>query len=97
MKKSRPGTSRGKRTAVHVQPPYACSDPDRCQRAGYRQGDILRLDAVMKQINGSRALAREVLQALQHKGMVTLKTRVGATVQPMQGGTSSTPTLSHGG
>lgn len=51
---------------------------------GYRPGDILRLDAVMNQISGSRALAREVLQALQHKGLVTLKTRVGATVQPVQ-------------
>jgi DNA-binding FadR family transcriptional regulator len=51
---------------------------------GYRAGDILRLDAVMDQISGSRALAREVLQALQHKGLVTLKTRVGATVQPVQ-------------
>jgi DNA-binding FadR family transcriptional regulator len=51
---------------------------------GYRPGDVLRLDAVMDQINGSRALAREVLQALQQKGLVTLKTRVGATVQPVQ-------------
>ncbi|MBV8994909.1 MAG: FadR family transcriptional regulator [Pseudonocardiales bacterium] len=51
---------------------------------GYRPGDVLRLDAVMDQIKGSRALAREVLQALQHKGLVTLKTRVGATVQPVQ-------------
>jgi DNA-binding FadR family transcriptional regulator len=51
---------------------------------GCRPGDILRLDAVMDQIGGSRALAREVLQALQHKGLVTLKTRVGATVQPVQ-------------
>ena len=50
---------------------------------GYRPGDILRLDAVMGQISGSRALVREVLQALQHKGLVTLKTRVGATVQPV--------------
>ena len=38
----------------------------------------------MDQIKGSRALAREALQALQHKGMVTLKARVGATVQPVQ-------------
>jgi DNA-binding FadR family transcriptional regulator len=47
-------------------------------------GDILRLDAVMEQISGSRALAREALQALQHKGMVRLKTRVGATVLPIK-------------
>jgi DNA-binding FadR family transcriptional regulator len=38
----------------------------------------------MDQISGSRTLAREVLQALQHKGLVKLKTRVGATVQPVQ-------------
>jgi len=52
--------------------------------SGYWPGDILPLNQVMDQIGGSRALAREVLQALQHKGLVTLKTRVGATVQPMQ-------------
>src|SRR5689334_22266444 len=51
---------------------------------GYQQGEVLRLDAVMNTISGSRALAREVLQALQYKGMVTLRTRVGATVQPMR-------------
>lgn len=51
---------------------------------GCRPGEVLRLDAVMNQISGSRALAREVLQALQHKGMVTLRTRVGATVQPVR-------------
>jgi DNA-binding FadR family transcriptional regulator len=51
---------------------------------GYWPGDILPLQGVMEQIKGSRALAREVLQALQHKGLVTLKTRVGATVQPVQ-------------
>ncbi|HXL17384.1 MAG TPA: FCD domain-containing protein [Streptosporangiaceae bacterium] len=51
---------------------------------GCRSGDILRLDAVMEQISGSRALAREALQALQYKGMVRLKTRVGATILPIQ-------------
>jgi DNA-binding FadR family transcriptional regulator len=51
---------------------------------GCRPGEVLRLDAVMDQIGGSRPLAREVLQALQHKGMVTLRTRVGATVQPVR-------------
>jgi DNA-binding FadR family transcriptional regulator len=50
---------------------------------GYRRDDVLRLDKVMGEIRGSRTLAREVLQALEHKGMVTLKTRVGATVQPL--------------
>src|SRR5437868_6016934 len=51
---------------------------------GYWPDDVLRLDAVMEQISGSRALAREVLQALQYKGMVRLKTRVGATIQPIR-------------
>jgi DNA-binding FadR family transcriptional regulator len=51
---------------------------------GYWPGDVLPLSQVMEQIGGSRALAREVLQALQHKGLVTLRTRVGATVQPVQ-------------
>ncbi len=51
---------------------------------GYWSGDVLRLDAVMEQISGSRALAREVLQALQYKGMVRLRTRVGATVLPIK-------------
>jgi DNA-binding FadR family transcriptional regulator len=51
---------------------------------GYWPDDVLRLDAVMKQISGSRALAREVLQALQYKGMVRLRTRVGATVLPIK-------------
>ncbi|NJC74142.1 FadR family transcriptional regulator [Planosporangium thailandense] len=51
---------------------------------GYRPGDVLRLDAVMQEINGSRALAREVLQVLGHKGLVTLKARVGATVQSVE-------------
>ena len=51
---------------------------------GYQPGEVLRLDAVMDTISGSRALAREVLQALQYKGMVTLRTRVGATVQPVR-------------
>src|SRR6185437_3983659 len=52
--------------------------------SGYKPDDILPLSLVMEQIGGSRALAREVLQALQHKGLVTLKTRVGATVQAVQ-------------
>lgn len=51
---------------------------------GYWPGDVLRLDAVMEKASGSRALAREVLQALQYKGMVRLKTRVGATIQPIR-------------
>ncbi|WP_433717509.1 FadR/GntR family transcriptional regulator [Actinoplanes sp. CA-051413] len=49
-----------------------------------RPGDVVSLDYVMEQSGGSRALAREVLQVLQIKGLVTLQPRVGAKVQPVE-------------
>ena len=51
---------------------------------GYRPGDVLRIDTVMKLIDGSRPLTREVLQVLQNKGLVALKARTGATVEPVE-------------
>src|SRR3954449_12942868 len=33
---------------------------------GYEADDVLRLDMVMREIEGSRTLAREVLQSLEH-------------------------------
>lgn len=50
---------------------------------GHEAGDVLPLSSLMAEFGASRPLAREVLQALEHKGMVTLRTRVGATVQPL--------------
>lgn len=51
---------------------------------GHEAGDVLPIKPLMEEIQASRSLVREVLQALEHKGMVALKTRVGATVQPLR-------------
>lgn len=51
---------------------------------GHESGDVLPLQSLIDEFETSRTLVREVLQALEHKGMVTLKTRVGATVQPLR-------------
>jgi DNA-binding FadR family transcriptional regulator len=47
-------------------------------------GDVLPIEDVMREFQVSRSLVREVLQALEHKGMVTRKARVGATVQALR-------------
>jgi len=50
---------------------------------GFESGDVLSLDAVSDALRVTRAMAREVTQALSHIGMITMQSRVGATVRPM--------------
>ncbi|MET8154542.1 FadR/GntR family transcriptional regulator [Actinoplanes sp. NPDC049668] len=50
---------------------------------GFRPGDVLRIEYVIDLLGCSRPLTREILQVLQHKGLVTLKARTGATVEPI--------------
>jgi DNA-binding FadR family transcriptional regulator len=53
-------------------------------RDPYRADDVLRLEQVAEELDISRAMAREVLQILSAKGLVTLQPRVGATVRPLE-------------
>jgi DNA-binding FadR family transcriptional regulator len=52
-------------------------------RPGYRPGQVVSLEMVSEEAGVSRAMAREVLQALHHKRLVGLQPRVGATVRPV--------------
>ncbi len=49
-------------------------------RPGYRPGQVVSLEMVSAEAGVSRAMAREVLQALHQKRLVRLQPRVGATV-----------------
>jgi DNA-binding FadR family transcriptional regulator len=51
---------------------------------GFRPGDVLRIEQVIDLLSCSRPLTREILQVLHHKGLVTLKARTGATVEPVE-------------
>ncbi|MEU7901701.1 FCD domain-containing protein [Actinoplanes sp. NPDC049118] len=51
---------------------------------GFRPGDVLRIEQVIDLLGSSRPLTREILQVLQHKGLVTLRARTGATVEPVE-------------
>lgn len=50
----------------------------------YRPGQIISLEAVIKETGVSRAMAREALQVLHQKRLVTLQARIGATVRPVE-------------
>nr|BFE73873.1 FCD domain-containing protein [Actinoplanes digitatis] len=50
---------------------------------GFRPGDVLRIEHVIDLLGCSRPLTREILQVLHHKGLITLKARTGATVEPI--------------
>ena len=49
----------------------------------YRPGHVLRIEEIEQKLAISRAMAREVLQALHSMRLVDLKPRVGATVQAL--------------
>jgi DNA-binding FadR family transcriptional regulator len=50
-------------------------------RPGYQMGEVISLEMVSRESGGgSRALAREVLQVLRNKRLVSLQPRIGATV-----------------
>jgi DNA-binding FadR family transcriptional regulator len=51
---------------------------------GYRPGQVISLDMVMREAGVSRAMAREVLQVLHQKRLVGLRPRVGATIRPVE-------------
>jgi DNA-binding FadR family transcriptional regulator len=53
-------------------------------RPGYRPGQVISLQMVSAEAGVSRAMAREVLQVMHQKGLVGLKPRVGATVNPVE-------------
>jgi DNA-binding FadR family transcriptional regulator len=53
-------------------------------RPGYRPGQVVSLEMVSQEAGVSRAMAREVLQVLNHKRLVRLQPRVGATVLPVE-------------
>jgi DNA-binding FadR family transcriptional regulator len=51
---------------------------------GYRPGDGLRVDSVVADLHVTKAMAREVLQALHQMRLIKIQPRVGATVQELQ-------------
>lgn len=48
----------------------------------YPSGSKISLATMMRELDVSRPMAREVLQVLHHKGMVALRSRTGAIVSP---------------
>ncbi|MBV8995237.1 MAG: FadR family transcriptional regulator [Pseudonocardiales bacterium] len=50
----------------------------------YRPGQVISLEAVTKETGASRALAREALQILHQKRLVSLQARIGAIVRPVE-------------
>ena len=53
-------------------------------------GHVLTLDGVGAEHGVSRSVAREAIRVLESMGMVASRRRVGITIQPPTGGTSST-------
>lgn len=51
---------------------------------GYRPGDGLSVESVTEKLQVSKAMAREVLQALHQMRLIKIQPRVGATVQEQQ-------------
>ena len=49
----------------------------------YKPHEVITLDALSKKLGVTRAMAREVTQILNEKGLIKMQARVGATIQPM--------------